>query len=89
MRNCLKEVVQYDYLNILGYNLPQTTKVLNRQEKTSLLDKFIEVDAMMDTIGMHRPNSHNGELLPEFYSLHNKGVRIRAKEAVNFVHRKP
>ena len=57
--------------------LPQTTKVLNHQDKTSMLEKFIEVDAMIDTIGMARPYSHYGELIPEFIRCKTR-ARIKA-----------
>ena len=62
--------------------LPQTTKVLNHQDKTSMLEKFIEVDAMIDTIGMARPYSHCGELIPEFIRC-NTRARIKASVLFN------
>ncbi len=61
--------------------LPLTTKVFNQQDKTSMLEKLIMVGAMMDTIWMATPESHYGELIPEFIRYK---TRARIKAAVLF-----
>lgn len=44
---------------------------------------------MMDTIGLSRPNPYRDEeFISEFYTLHNQGIRLKAKEPVDYITRK-